>query len=55
MHYGALVIRIVLNCYSNRYTKIKGYFIHDTIAKSTIFLIDLAIVLSIVEPKVSIF
>ena len=26
MHYGALVIRIGLNCYSNRYTKIKGCF-----------------------------
>ena len=26
MHYGALVIRIGLNCYSNRYSKIKGRF-----------------------------
>ena len=31
------------------------FFIHDTIAKSTIILIDLAIVLSIIKPKVSIF
>ena len=26
MHYGALVIRMGLGCYSNRYIKIKAYF-----------------------------